>query len=281
MNHLERLLTASSAPRKLIVSDSLFSMDGDEAKLRELVTLKERHGALLMLDEAHATLVYGHNGGGLAEARGLADHVDIHTGNLSKAFGAHGGFVGCSARLKSLLVSRGRPGIYSTALPAPAAAAAIAALEVATPRLRATLRRNVFVFRAAIGIDHGDDTQSQRRPPHLQIKQEGWFGMKGDPMECAPVSYPNHVTKAETRPFDADTCSPIVPILVGSEHAALAASERLEHMGYLVPAIRPPTVPAGTARLRVALSAAHTVDEIEGFARALRQTGVLSPECGL
>lgn len=191
------------------------------------------------------------------------------------------GFVGCSARLKSLLVSRGRPGIYSTALPAPAAAAAIAALEVATPRLRATLRRNVFVFRAAIGIDHGDDTQSQRRPPHLQIKQEGWFGMKGDPMECAPVSYPNHVTKAETRPFDADTCSPIVPILVGSEHAALAASERLEHMGYLVPAIRPPTVPAGTARLRVALSAAHTVDEIEGFARALRQTGVLSPECGL
>jgi len=145
--------------------------------------------------------------------------------------------VGCSAQLKGILLSRGRAGIYSTALPAPAVAAAAAALEEATPQLRATLRRRVVAFRDAI-----------RQP----ADQREWGA----------------------RPADG-ACSPIVPIVLGTEGAALEAAARLHDAGYLVPAIRPPTVPHGTARLRVALSAAHTHEEVMAFARALDETGVL------
>ena len=212
LDHLETLLAASSAPRKLVISDSLFSMDGDLADCRGLATLRDRYGALLCLDEAHATLVYGAHGGGVAEAQGVADRVDVHVGTLSKAFGSHGGFVGCSAPLKSLLLSRGRAGIYSTALPLPAVAAAHAALELATPQLRGKLWANVAAFAEAC--------------PH---------GATIDDQAPAGQSHP----------------SPIIPIVIGSEEAALDAAERLLEQGFLVPAIRPPTVPAaGTCASR-------------------------------
>lgn len=222
LDDLDRLLRASTAPRKLIVSDSLFSMDGDLADVRGLVRMRNRHGALLCLDEAHATLVFGERGGGLAESTGVAAEVDLHVGTLSKAFGSFGGFVACSRAHKQLLLCRGRPAIYSTALPVPAVAAALASLKAATPELRATLWKRVETFGAASGL----------------------------------------------RPHSA-----IVPIVVGEEVAALAASARLLRQGLLVPAIRPPTVPKGTARLRVALSAAHSHEEVLALAAAIRELG--------
>lgn len=231
LDHLETLLKASSAPRKLIVSDSLFSMDGDVADCRGLATLKRRYGAILCLDEAHATLVFGESGGGVAEEQGVSDAVDVHVGTLSKACGAHGGFVGCSSTLKRLLLSRGRAGVFSTALPLPAVAAAAAAISVKDlPERRARLWANVRRFAQAAGL--GDDVSG-----------------------TTPMTTPQ---------------SPILPFIVGAEADALEASEALLRQGFLVPAIRPPTVPAGTARLRVALSAEHTSDELDSLAAALR-----------
>ena len=226
LDHLESLLRTSASARKLIVSDSLFSMDGDVADCAGLATLRDRYGALLVLDEAHATLVYGERGGGVAEAHGVEHKVDVHVGTLSKAFGAFGGFVGCTRQMRGLLLSRGRAGIYSTALPAPAVAAAAAAIDEATPELRAALWDTVRAFGAAARLGPG-------------------------------------------------LPSPIVPIVVGSETAALDAAGRMLRAGYLVPAIRPPTVPRGSARLRVALSAALEPCDVEGLARALDEEGVL------
>lgn len=151
-NHLATLLAASKAPRKLIVSDSLFSMDGDFADVEGLVSLRDKYGAMLLLDEAHATLVCGDSGGGFAESAGLAEKVDFSVGTLSKAFGSHGGFVTCSRLLKQLILSRGRPGIYSTALPLPTVAAASAALRVASPSLRERLWANIATFASETGI---------------------------------------------------------------------------------------------------------------------------------
>jgi 8-amino-7-oxononanoate synthase len=219
---LDALLAASGAARKLIISDSLFSMDGDLADVAGLARLRARHGALLCLDEAHATLVFGDRGGGVAEAQGMAHAVDIHVGTLSKAFGSHGGFVASSRQLKQLFVSRGRPCIFSTALPAPCVAAASAALRVATPAVREALWRNVRQFGADVGL----------RPQ-----------------------------------------SPIVPFIVGEEAAALRLSARLIDAGFYVPAIRPPTVPRGTSRVRVTLSAAHRLEDVRALAALLRGDG--------
>lgn len=224
LQHLESLLSASRAPRKLIVSDSIFSMDGDCADVVGLAGLRKRYGALLCLDEAHATLVYGARGGGLAEASGLCDAVDLHVGTLSKAFGSHGGFVGCSAQMKSLLLSKGRAGIYSTALPLPAVAAASAALRAATAERRNRLWTNVAAFASASAL---------------------------------PAT------------------SPIVPLIVGSAERALDAARELLGRGYLVPAVRPPTVPAGSARLRLAFSAAHEEGEVRALVSAMRDLGLV------
>ena len=199
-------------------------MDGDFADVRGLVRLKRAHGALLCLDEAHATLVCGERGGGLAEREGMAHEVDLHVGTLSKAFGSHGGFVACSRQHKQLLLTKGRPAVFSTALPMPAVAAAAAALQCATPELRSQLWQRVEAFGAASGL----------------------------PAQSA-----------------------IVPIVVGAEAAALDAGAALLRRGYWVPAIRPPTVPRGTARLRVALSAAHSEQEVLALAAAVRELGLL------
>ncbi|KAG8469467.1 hypothetical protein KFE25_005922 [Diacronema lutheri] len=223
MADLGAQLAASTAARKLIVSDSLFSMDGDYADVRALVALRASHGALLVLDDAHATLVCGEGGGGVAQMQGVRpEEVDVTVGTLSKAFGAHGGFVACSAQLKRLLVSTGRPVIFSTALPAPAVAAASAALRAATPALRAKLWANVRLFAAETGLP---------------------------------------------------AASPIVPVVVGDEADALALSAALLADGFFVPAIRPPTVPRGSSRLRVTLSAAHDEADVRALAAALRRHG--------
>lgn len=167
--------------------------------------------------------------------------------------------MGCSEQVQRLLISTGRPGIYSTALPAPAVAAAAAALTLATPQLRAALRRNVHAFRHAIG--QPADTAGGLARGGDSGAAVGGAGLDGRIPEGAGWGHAG--------------CSPIVPIYLGTEEAALGAAVRLQAAGFLVPAIRPPTVPPGTARLRVALSAAHTLGEIEAFARALDEMGVL------
>jgi 8-amino-7-oxononanoate synthase len=219
--HLAELLADSKARRKLIVTDTLFSMDGDTAPLAELVELKERHCAALMVDEAHAAGVFGPHGEGLAHAEGLAEHVDLHLGTFSKAFGAHGAYVAGRTDWIGHLVNTCRSLIYSTALPPPAVAAAAAALELvreAHDRREAVLR-NAARLRAALGV------------------------------------------RGETQ---------IVPLLVGEAEDALSLSEHLEEQGVLAVAIRPPTVPPGTARIRFSPMATHTVADIDHVVKGVR-----------
>jgi 8-amino-7-oxononanoate synthase len=178
-----------------------------------------------MVDEAHATLVYGENGGGMAEHFDVADRIDIHIGTLSKAFGSHGGFAATSDIIRRHLLNNGRPYIYSTALPLPAVACARAALKAAAD---GTLRRRLFGLVRKFGDELG-----------------------------VPVA------------------GPIVPLVLGGERDALRAADTLREQGMLVPAIRPPTVPDGTARLRVTLSAGHTEDELERLVGALCELGPL------
>ena len=250
MGFLDRALSdpniVPKGARTLVVTDSLFSMDGDLADLRSRARLRRRHGFLLVIDEAHATLVCGARGGGAAEAllgeggggggegqsgflsSSSSSEIDVHVGTLSKAFGAHGGFVACSSRVRSLLANSGRPFAFSTALPAPAVAAALAALEVAA-------------FDAAEG----------RR---LRARVWGHARRLGDALGI-PVT------------------SPIVPLVLGGEREALAASGFLLDRGLHVPAIRPPSVPRGTSRLRVSLSAAHSDEDVGRLIEALRELG--------
>ncbi len=211
LDHLDALLAASTRLRRLIVTDSVFSMDGDEAPLAGLVELKQRHGAALMLDEAHATLVRGRRGAGLAEELGLEAEVDVHVGTLSKAVGSQGGFVAGSHALATWLFNRNRSGVFSTALAVPTVAAALAALEVAAsePQWRERLATNRLLF-----------------------------------ADLVPGT------------------SPIVPVILGGERRALAAAAELRCRGAFVPAIRPPTVPEGTARLRITVSALHELQQI-------------------
>lgn len=132
LQHLDALLTACQQRRKLVITDSLFSMDGDFADLEGLAQLRRSHGFMLAVDEAHATLVCGPRGGGGAEMMGVEEEVDVHVGTLSKAFGVQGGFVCCTRGVRSWLLNRGRPLVYSTALPVPVVAAASEALRVSS-----------------------------------------------------------------------------------------------------------------------------------------------------
>lgn len=199
--------------RVLIATDGVFSMDGDLARLADLADLADRFDAMLLVDEAHGTGVFGPDGRGAAAACGVAERVHVRVGTLSKALGSAGGFVAGSRRLVDWLIDRARPLIYSTALPPAAAAAAREALAIARAepgrrtRLQAmgqTLRHSL----TAAGLDVGP------------------------------------------------SAGPIVPVLLGEPDRAVALADRLRDHGLLVPAIRPPTVPEDTSRLRISLTAA-------------------------
>ncbi len=218
--HLDELLQKNSGGRRrLVVTESLFSMDGDLAPLPELAAVAERHGALLLVDEAHATGVFGSGGSGLVRAHGLESAVNLSMGTVSKALGGYGGFVACSEALRALLVNRARAFIYTTAPPPAAVGAALGALELLeqNPGWGAELLRRAAVFRAALCAAGLDVMQS---------------------------------------------ASQIIPIQVGANARALELAEKLRAAGLLVIAIRPPTVPEGTARLRLSVTLAHSEDDL-------------------
>ncbi|MBF0563198.1 MAG: aminotransferase class I/II-fold pyridoxal phosphate-dependent enzyme, partial [Alphaproteobacteria bacterium] len=226
MNHLEHLLAAQAGKPgiRFILTESVFSMDGDRADLAGLVELAQRHDAFLYVDEAHATGVLGPRGMGLAGA--FPGRVDLVMGTFSKALGGFGAYVACSRRLAGYLVNRCAGFIYSTALPPAVLGAMDAALDL-VPTLeaeRAHLHANADRLRVALadlGVDTGDSTTQ------------------------------------------------IVPAMVGDAGRALAISRALEAEGILGIAIRPPTVPNGTSRIRFAVSAEHGVAEMDRLVAGL------------
>jgi 8-amino-7-oxononanoate synthase len=211
--------------RVLLITESIFSMDGDRASLRQIVELKDRFGAWLMLDEAHATGVLGRGGRGLANAEGVSDRIEIQMGTLGKACGVSGGFICGSRALVDWLINRARSFIFSTAPPPAVAAAATAAVGL-------------------VGSDKGDECRRQL-----------W----------------QRITE-----FQAEAVSPILPIMIGRADAATDAAESLARRGFLVPAIRYPSVARGKARLRVTLSAAHSTEEVLQFKNELHELGLLA-----
>jgi 8-amino-7-oxononanoate synthase len=230
-NHLHDLLRRETGGgRRLIVTDTVFSMDGDLAPLPDLADLAQRHDCLLVIDEAHATGVLGERGRGVSELlpppAGFDPRRLVKVGTLSKALGSQGGFV-CGPRLLiDWLVNHARPYVFSTALAPPAAAAArrAVALVAEEPQRRRHLRQLADRLRQRL--------------------------------------------RAAGRP-GGDSCCPIVPVLVGEAAAAVALSARLQERGLLVPAIRPPSVAPGTARLRISLTAGHTEADVERLVQAL------------
>ena len=224
---LRAALEASRARRRFIVTDAVFSMDGDVAPLRELLALAEAHDAWLVVDDAHGFGVQGDGRGSLAQA-GLASERIVYMGTLGKAAGVAGAFVAAHRLVVETLVQAARPSVYTTAAPAALAAALSAALR----RIR----------------DGGE------RRAHLAALIEAFRARAGAlPWRLLPSS------------------TPIQPLILGDVAKAVRASEALVARGIFVPAIRPPTVPAGTARLRVSLSAAHSLADVDALADALRE----------
>jgi 8-amino-7-oxononanoate synthase len=213
--------------RRLIVTDGVFSMDGDIAPLRELAAVADTHNAWLVVDDAHGLGVLGAGGGGSLEVAGVGPaDAPVLVGTFGKAFGTFGAFVAGSATLIETLIQRARTYIYTTAPPPAVTAATLKALEisVAEPDRRARLQTLIERFRAG-------------------ASQLG-IGLTSSP-------------------------SPIQPILVGDAAAALRLSNELFHRGFWVTAIRPPTVPAGSSRLRVTLSAIHEPSDVDNLLDAL------------
>lgn len=221
---LERLRCSKS--RGLIVTESIFSMDGDEAPLREIAELAERFDCGLIVDEAHATGVFGTQGGGLVDELKLTDRVLLKLGTLSKALGGIGGYAAGDRETIQYLVNRCRSFLFSTAPPPLAMLAASAAIEHCLEMHEA--RKHLHTIAAAL---------------REQLRDAGW-----------------NVTSGR---------SPIVPVIIGEAKKTLRLSAKLLELGIYVPAIRPPTVPQGSCRLRISLSANHTSADIATLIEAI------------
>jgi 8-amino-7-oxononanoate synthase len=222
--HLAWGLREAGERARLIVTDGVFSMDGDVAPLAELVELARRHRCLLAVDEAHGTGALGPGGRGSVAAAGLSGEVDVIIGTLGKALGSYGAYVCGSRQLIELLINLARPFIYSTAPPPPSVGAALAALGLLSerPGLVEQLRRNAATLRQALSA-HGLATGGSR--------------------------------------------TQIVPVPVGDPRRAMALCERTLEAGVFAQAIRPPTVPPGSSRLRLTVMASHRAEEL-GYAAA-------------
>ena len=221
LDELERGLK-NSLPnsRKLIVTESLFSMDGDEAPLADIVSLAEQHGAIVMVDEAHATGVYEPNGAGIVAKLGLGERVLVQMGTLGKALGGFGAYVAGSKALRELLINRCRSFIFTTSLPPAVMAMAIAAIDLIEkePERRQALRNNCQLLRGGL----------------------------------------------ESLGYSLGTSrSQILPLMIGDATQCMKLSEDLLQRGVFAQGIRPPTVPAGTSRLRITLMATHTPAHID------------------
>lgn len=210
-----------------IVTDGVFSMDGDLAPLPALAAAARAHDAWLVVDDAHGIGVVGAEGGGCCEHFGLdAQAVPVLIGTFGKALGSFGAFVAGDEDVIELLIQRARSYIYTTALPPAVAAATRRALRI--------------------------------------VREEAW---RREALQARIAQFREGAARRGLAVMPSTT--PIQPLVLGGERAALAASGRLAEAGYRVTAIRPPTVPAGTARLRITLSAAHTPQQVEGLLAAL------------
>jgi 8-amino-7-oxononanoate synthase len=231
-SHLRWSQREHADKRFLIVTESVFSMDGDRAPLRELIELKRRFGALLLLDEAHAMGVIGPNGRGLAAAENLNEDVDVQMGTLSKALGTSGGYICGSRNLIDWLINRARSFIYSTAPPPAIVAAALAAVDfLASPEGE---ERRLLLWK------------------RIRLMQE-------------------FLPRSELNKTSSDAYSAIFPRIVGDEQAAIDLASALQSEGFFVPAIRYPTVAKGAARLRITVTAAHQDDQIRALCDAIKR----------
>ncbi|MES2831859.1 MAG: 8-amino-7-oxononanoate synthase [Pseudomonadota bacterium] len=218
---LEMLLQASTAATRLVVTDGVFSMDGDLAPLPALLALCEQYGAWLVVDDAHGFGVLGKGGRGTLEHFGLRSSQVICMGTLGKAAGVAGAFVAAHETVIETLIQRARPYIYTTAAPPALAYALLTSLELIA------------------------GAEGRQRRAHL---------------DCLIEEFSTALTLRQWQLLPSIT--PIQPIVIGSNAAALAAAAALDAEGIWIPAIRPPTVPRGSARLRVTVSAAHTTSDL-------------------
>jgi len=226
-DRLRRLLEQGGYQRRFIVTESVFSMDGDCADVSVLIEFKQRYGAILIVDEAHGLGCLGKTGAGLAQQQGLLEQVDVVVAPLGKAVGASGGLIVGPRRVIDYVVNKARPFIFTTAPPPAIAAGATEALNLiqTEPQRRVRLQQNAARLReqlTGMGLDIGPGTTH------------------------------------------------IIPILLGSSETALAVSAALYEAGYYVAAIRPPTVPPGSARLRLSVQSGHTHAHLEGLCRAIQ-----------
>ncbi len=233
MDHLSWALERASGRGALIVTDSVFSMDGDVAPLTELVELARRHRVRLVVDEAHGVGCLGPGGRGAVHEAGLEHEVDVVVGTLGKALGAYGAYVTCDGDVGRFLVNRSRPFIFSTAPPPPSVAGALAALELLSeePRRVERLGRNGATLRD-------------------ELAREGF-----------------DVSASTTQ---------IVPLVIGGADQAMRICETAIERGVFAQAIRPPTVPEGTSRLRLAVMATHSREELREAARVLGRAALQS-----
>ena len=225
-------LKRQSTPRALIVTESIFSMDGDAAPLVELCELAERFECGLIVDEAHATGVYGATGSGLVEELQLSHRVLAKLGTLSKAIGCLGGFVCGSEAIVEHVLNHGRSYMFSTALPS----SVLVAANVALDWIHSLSERRHVLRTSAIALRE-------------QLRSQGWQVLGYD--------------------------SPIIPVIMGDESRALDANHQLLASGLFVPAIRPPTVPAGTSRLRISLSSELSSEHITRLVQVLEKLSSL------
>lgn len=233
MAALERMLQEKGGKgRRLIVTDGVFSMDGDIAPLAKLVQLAKQYGALLMVDDAHGSGVLGASGRGSGELCGVLNGIDIHMGTLGKGFGSFGAYAASNGIIRDYLVNKARSFIFSTSLPPAVLAASIAALEVVDSpegaQLREKLQANVALFKERLTAS-GFDTMG-----------------------------------SETQ---------IVPIFVGPAKTTMEFSSELLQQGLFVQGIRPPTVPAGSCRLRCTIMATHEAEDLEAAAETISRVG--------
>lgn len=225
---LERLLASSSAPRKMVITDAVFSMDGDLAPLKELLDVCERHNAWLLIDDAHGFGVLGQQGQGCLNHFNLKSPRIIYMATLGKAAGVAGAFISGERVVIDYLIQNARTYIYTTAMPPALAAASLEALKL---------------------IEVSQDRRAHLHTLIAQLKSQ--------------------LQLKRWRLINSST--PIQPLIIGSNDEAVRVSEHLLELGILVPAIRPPTVPKGSARLRISLSAAHKAEDVKRLAEVLRQ----------